>query len=428
MRNTAGETTQPCPECGAGIRGDSRFTVWCAACDWNVDPEGPRAEEGRVERARRALARRHGEKLFAEVTGGGTLRARRDSAAILAHVIALAVHGVTLAAALGGVWFLVRYWGGPGMLLGIPLLLAATALRPRFARLPENKPVLLRADAPALFALVDEIAQVAGTRGVHAIAVDTEINASVMPYGLRGRRLLTLGLPLWEILTPRQRIALLGHELGHYGNGDVRHAAVVHTALRSLTTWRYVFAPVPQPTGIEILVNVVYIVPGLLVQGLLMLLDQLTLRAAQRAEYLADREAAHAGSSEAAVGLMDRMLVVDSAEILLRREVNALAMSGPRSAREAEHRADEVWERLTAHMASIPEHEYERRRRAGSLRGHSVDATHPPTHLRRARLLADVPRDAAVAPDDDRDRRIAGELAAARTAVARRLIRDGLDG
>ncbi|WP_158690479.1 hypothetical protein [Streptomyces sp. 142MFCol3.1] len=33
MRTAAGETAQPCPECGAEIRCDSRFAVWCAACD-----------------------------------------------------------------------------------------------------------------------------------------------------------------------------------------------------------------------------------------------------------------------------------------------------------------------------------------------------------------------------------------------------------
>ncbi|MGJ3561444.1 hypothetical protein ACR6C2_37090 [Streptomyces sp. INA 01156] len=42
--------------------------------------------------------------------------------------------------------------------------------------------------------------------------------------------------------------------------------------------------------------------PYSLLQGMLMLLDQLTLRATQRAEYLADSVAARAGSTEVAVG------------------------------------------------------------------------------------------------------------------------------
>ncbi|MGV9902474.1 hypothetical protein ACWDU8_08315 [Streptomyces sp. NPDC003388] len=58
--------------------------------------------------------------------------------------------------------------------------------------------------------------------------------------------------------------------------------------------------------------------------------------------------------------------------------------------------------------------------------GHQVDATHPPTHLRRACLLAGEPLAAQVVPLDHRNEGIAAELAAARTEVARRLLRDGL--
>jgi hypothetical protein len=77
---------------------------------------------------------------------------------------------------------------------------------------------------------------------------------------------------------------------------------------------------------------------------------------------------------------------------------------------------------LTAYAASIPEHEYERQRRAGARRGHQVDTTHPPTHLRRACLLAGQHETAAVTPQDPQTGLIATELATARTEVARRLL------
>ncbi|MFF9286177.1 M48 family metalloprotease [Streptomyces griseosporeus] len=428
MTSAAEQITQACPECGARIEGDRRFTVWCAACDWNVDPAKPEPERGRVDRARRALARAYGEKLLGEVAQGAALPARRDTSAVLAHALALAVHAVTLVLLLAGVWCLVRGWGGIGMVAGAILLAMAVALRPRFARLPDDRPVLRRADAPELFALVDDVARSVGTRTVDAIVVDDEVNASVSTYGLRARRRLTIGLPLWEILTPRERVALLGHELGHYGNGDTRHGVVVGTALQSLGQWHYYFAPVPNPSGVQILVNLLYVLPRLFVHGVLMLLDQLTLRAAQRAEYLADREAARAGSTDAAVGLMDRLLIADSAVTALRREANQAALRGHRAAQRAESRAEELWDRLAAHMASVPGHEYERLRRVGARRGHSVDSTHPPTHLRRACLLTGPNLPAAVTADADRERRIAGELAAARAEVARAIVRDGYSG
>ncbi|MBN0043552.1 M48 family metalloprotease [Streptomyces actuosus] len=428
MRGTTEEIVQACPECGTEVRTDPRFTAWCAACDWNVDAGGEQQERGRVERVRRALARRYGERLLDQVRNGGALRARRDASAVLAHMIALAVHAVTLALAVVGVWGVVRGWGGPGMVGGLVLLATAVALRPRYARLPEDLPVLRRADAPELHALVDDVAGSVGTRTVDAIVVDTEVNAGVSTYGMRGRRQLTIGLPLWEVLTPQQRIALLGHELGHYGNGDTRHHTIVGTALGSLARWRYYFAPIPHPVGIQLVVNLLYVPPRLVVHGVLMLLDQLTLQAAQRAEYLADREAARAGSTDAAMELMDRLLVADSAATALRREANHAARGGRSGARLAESRADVLWERLSAHMDSVPEHEYERLRRAGALRGHSVDSTHPPTHLRRACLLTGPAVPAAVVSDGARERRVAAELADARRTLAQQIIRDGYGG
>ncbi|MGW2826233.1 M48 family metallopeptidase [Streptomyces sp. NPDC001443] len=287
--------------------------------------------------------------------------------------------------------------------------------------------MLFRADAPELFALVDEVAQAVGTRSVHAIAVDGSVNASVTTYGVRGRRLLVLGMPLWEVLTPEERIALLGHELAHYANGDTRNGLVVGTATRSLALWYDTLRPHQRPTAIEMAVDAFCLVPRLLVWGMLVLLVRLTSRAGMRAEYLADRLAARTASTRAAVGLMDRFLVSGSYGVLLRSETNRAALGGPRSTRDAMARADELWARLSAFAASVPEHEYERQRRAGARRGHQVDTTHPPTHLRRACLLGGEPVAAVVVPRAGRSEQIDAELAEARAEVARRLLRDGFE-
>lgn len=423
---TTGMRTGACPECGAEVVNDDRFVVWCAACEWNVAPQAPVPEGDRTERRRRALARRHGEKLLAEVTAGDTLRAHRDTASLLAQALALAVHGITFALAAAGIWVLVTGWGSPVMVLGLLLLGIAWPLRPRLGTPDGWGPELDRATAPQLFALVDEVASVIGTRGVDEIRIDASVNASVLDHGLRGRRLLTLGLPLWEVLTPRQRIALLGHELAHYSNGDTRHGRIVGTACRLLATWSYYFAPTAHPTLMEALINLVYAVPRIASRATLGLLDRLTLRSTQRAEYLADRGAARAASTEAAVELMDLLLVTDSVAVVLRREGNRTALGGRRGAADALDGGPEgLWERLREHMESVPEHERERLRRVSVRLGHSVDSTHPPTHLRRTGLLAMPAVPAAVSCDDVREQAIRSELAQARTAVARRIAKDG---
>ncbi|MFJ3640020.1 hypothetical protein ACIPRD_09735 [Streptomyces sp. NPDC090108] len=52
-----------------------------------MEPAPLQEERSRPERLRRTLARRHGEKLLAEVKAGQTLRARRDAASLRAYAI-----------------------------------------------------------------------------------------------------------------------------------------------------------------------------------------------------------------------------------------------------------------------------------------------------------------------------------------------------
>lgn len=421
MLGTVEQRIQSCPECGAEIRTNHGFVPWCAACDWNVDPGQPEEPTGRLEVLRHRLARQHGERLLAEVTTDDALRPRRDTAGVLALALALAVHAVTGALFVGGLLLVVLGWGSGLPLLGALFLLITWTLRPRFARLPEDEPVLRRADAPELFALIDEVGGTVGTTGVHAVSVTAEFNASVSTYGFRHRRLLTIGLGLWEALSTEQRIALLGHELGHYANGDTRHGLVIGNALQSLDTWRYLMSPVRQPTLMESVLNALYLLPRSAVVGVLMVLDHLTLRATQRGEYLADSFAARCGSTEAAAGLMDRLLVSGSAETTMLRESNALRSRHTRATKDREA-AEGLWERLAAHMDAIPASEYERQRRCGALRGHSVDSTHPPTHLRRARLLAAAALPAAVTIDATRRAALRAELSGVRAKTARRVL------
>ncbi|MFJ6570366.1 M48 family metallopeptidase [Streptomyces sp. NPDC091292] len=388
-----------------------------------MDPSPQDPAPGRVEAVRRRLAHRHGEHLLAEMETSPDPRPRRDTAGVVAYGIALAVHLVTVVLAVAGVLLVVLGWSTVVRpLVGAVLLIVAFALRPRFGRLPDDTPVLSRAEAPRLFALIDEVAAVAGTRGVDAVAVGSEFNASVTTYGLRQRRVLRVGLGLWEVMSWEQRVAVLGHEVGHYAHGDTRHQRVIGGALRSLALWLHMLSPIESPSLVERFANALMFLPRCAVRGVLLLLDHLTMRASQRAEYLADRTAARAGSTAAATELMDVLLLGSAVGTELRRASVAAQTRGVSGGRTEV--ADGLWERLAAHTASVPEREYERLRRVAALRGHSVDATHPPTHLRR-RCLADGEQSAAlITVDRAMADAVAGELAAARAKLARQVVRD----
>ncbi|MFD7554844.1 MULTISPECIES: M48 family metalloprotease [unclassified Streptomyces] len=425
---TAGPSVRECPECGSPVPLDARFVEWCAACDWNVDPGSPEPDPGRIAAFRRRLAREYGDQLAAEMERGvdGSAPRAWDAAGAFASGVALLVHGVTVLLIVSAVLLVVLGWD-TGLLpvFGVLLLGLAVVLRPRAGRLPKDAQALHRADAPRLFELIDEVGAAVGTAGVHTVVVGSDANAAVTSYGVRQRRVLYLGLGFWEILTPQERVALLGHELGHFAHGDIRHSRLTGGALHSLSVWYYLLAPTPAAGLPQRFVNAVTFVPRWTVYGLLRLLDRLTLRASLRAEYLADVSAARAGSTEAAVALMDRLLVTGSVDRHLRRESVAAQVRGGRGGREARDRAEqEVWERLAAHIAAVPELEYERLRRVAALRGHVVDSTHPPTHLRRRAAAAGGPHRAQVGYDDSRAAAIGAELASVRAVLARQVIRE----
>ncbi|MFI9102423.1 M48 family metalloprotease [Streptomyces fildesensis] len=452
MTNT-GDTPRkpddPCPDCGAAVPVDPRFATWCAACGWNADSGEPDPQPGRIGAFRIALARRHGEQLHEELVRDGDQLPRRDVHSVLSYALAGAVHLFTVALAVSGVLLVVLGWNTVVQpVIGLVLLVVAFALRPRLGRLPGDGVVLRRADAPALFTLLDEIADGVGTRAADAVVIDARFNASVSAYGWRRHRRVDIGLPLWATLAPQQRVALLGHEFGHYANGDTRHGLVIHTALRSLVTWYEVFTPArrnsrlvradglgelaqraarpPAEAGLvrlaEALADVLMVLPRLAVLGVLRLLDHLTVRSAQRAEYLADRMAAGAGSSEAVVGLLDRLLTGEAVSNDLRTQAIRARTRLPGVDPKAVEAG--LWTQLAARIASIPDREYDRLRRVSVLRGHAVDATHPPTHLRRALIADGGQLPATVVLDTDAAAAIDGELAPAHTRLAREVIRD----
>lgn len=425
---TNGATEQACPDCGAALPAEKRFVVWCTECDWNVDPgRADRcAGHGRIASLRRRLARQYGEQLLAEVSAGTELRPHRDPSSLLARLVASVVHALTAGLVVGALWLIIGGWSTVVQpVVGALLLAIAFTLRPRFGRPPTDVPVLRRADAPRLFELLDEVAREAGTTGVDVVLVGPEANAWVTTYGIRQRRILHIGLGLWEILSPQERVALLGHEFGHYAHGDTRHSLLVGSALRTLTTWEYLLAPSAADALAQTFTNVVLAPARWTVQGLITALDHLTLRASQRAEYLADGTAARTGGTEAAVGLTDRLLIADGAEDALRREsVAAGTRIGDSRRSDA---AEGLWERLAARMGSVPERELERLRRVGERRGHSVDDTHPPTHLRHRRLADGERFTARVLLDPSASAAVDAELAKVRLRLAREVIASAYD-
>ncbi|MEU6340816.1 M48 family metalloprotease [Streptomyces sp. NPDC046977] len=308
--------------------------------------------------------------------------------------------------------------------MGTLLLGLAWLMCPRPARMPDGIQVH-RADAPALYALLDEVADNLGASRAHVVVVDPAANASVTVVGVRRRTVLTIGLGLWDPLTPQQRVALLGHEFGHLVNGDSRHGPFIGSACKALAQWYYLLRPSRDTRGmgpVEYVSRLFLFPPAYAALLLLYVLDHLTLRTSQQAEYLADDFAARTGSSAAAMELMDRLLLADAFQFWLERQ-SVSARTTHQGTRGPGEPDEAVWERLAAYVASIPSHEVERRRRVSVLTAHAQNSTHPPTHLRRAALASREHRDAAIVLDVARAKEIDAGLAPARRELGRKVLR-----
>src|SRR5690349_6474560 len=135
-------------------------------------------------------------------------RTRVSSVVVTAAAVVILL--VVAAFLVAGVWLCTVDFPRPALFPGRILILLAVEMRPRFGRLPKYATVLTRDEAPALYALVDRVAEAAGAPVPHVICLDEDrFNASSGAYGLRRRRVLRLGLPLWQVLAPEQRVALL---------------------------------------------------------------------------------------------------------------------------------------------------------------------------------------------------------------------------
>jgi Zn-dependent protease with chaperone function len=125
--------------------------------------------------------------------------------------------------------------------LGIPLLVIDwIVLRSLWVRVdaPLGR-VLLRDEAPELFAEITRVRRALGVRGLHRTIVMNDLNAAVVQHPALGifgghRNYLLLGLPLMQGLSREQFVAVLAHEFGHLSGNHGRFGTWIY---RVRATW-----------------------------------------------------------------------------------------------------------------------------------------------------------------------------------------------
>jgi heat shock protein HtpX len=403
-----------CPRCAEPTVTLGLTHPWCAACDWNLDRTIPAGLGWKwLDRRLHRVAVRLTTAQFTTLAEGPALRRSVTAARLVTLVAAGVLLAAVLAIAVLGGWLLVREPGFVAKLLGVLLLGVAVVLRPRFHRLAtltEDAQPVDRAAAPELFALIGRVAGELGTPLPQILLVGPEMNAFTTTVGLRRRRVLYLGLPLWATLAPQERVALLGHELGHFVNGDVRRAPLTVIARTTLGQVAELLEPsLSNPGGIiEALTRTVGRLLARVTRLLQLLLLWTSLRDSQRAEYLADEMGARAGGTPAAIALADQLVLADPIDTVVRREARAgndLPAWRAAAAAARTNQAPNVapMRRLSRHTEA------------------SLFASHPPTGLRAEMLERRPAQPAAIVLDEDTAARIDTELIPCVKSVRRAL-------
>lgn len=411
---------RPCPGCGADLPPEQPgFVSWCPSCEWNLDPDPEREEpSGRLARWDRRLNDRLVAGMYARLAGKDVGRPGWDGARVGAYAIAALVHLFTLGMLVLGCWLVFVLFNVVSVLVGAACLALVALLRPRLGRVPKDATRLRRDQAPRLYALVDEVAAAVGGRRVHLITLSPAFNASFARVGPRQRRVLDLGLPLWTILAPGERVALLGHELGHDVNGDFGRSLPVHSSMTALSELHGLLRggvgrSRPNLFSVEALANSLMWLLSWPVLAVLVVQYRLHLRTGQRAEYHADSLAAKAAGSRDAERLLDKLVLGESVEFALHTA--------------AVRREADLWSSATTRYATLPDTEFERLRRIATRDGHRSDSTHPPTGL-RVDLVAGRPASApAVRLTEADSAGIDAEIAPFLGPITRR-IRDSVVG
>lgn len=158
-----------------------------------------------------------------------------------AKVVAVLVHAVFAVLVLAVVALLLSpvFWLFKLVLGGLFGALA-WQVRPRPVPLPPGT-ALERAQAPRLFALLDEVAAAVGGTSPRRVVVDTSSRASSGRAG--GGTYVSFGLPLWAAAGPEARVATLAEQLGRLASGASIVDPLVVSASQSLADWQYFFTP-----------------------------------------------------------------------------------------------------------------------------------------------------------------------------------------
>lgn len=368
LENNLNQKIIKCPKCGSEIEITEGYVQWCEHCLWNLKPDANKiSKDNVVNSIYKKLGKRLGKELFQSMVKSNSLKPGMTLSKLFAYLISCAVFSISIINIVLIIYLLTNFSINV-IIVVLCLFLSGMAIAafPRIGKVPQN--ILSRTEFPALYKLADSITKASGSEEIYGIVIDGKFNASYTEVGLKRRKIIYIGLPLYYILDDEEKVALLSHEIAHGINGDITKGLVMGTALKTLISWYKIFAPGGNShnSAITMITNVIMLVLSKIILMFIMMLVYLVYNDSQRAEYLADYIGASISGTNAMKSLLIKLRLGNTFSSALQR---AALSNGKIS----------FFHELLTKTNMVPKKEIDRINMIEKMEGSSLDATHPPT-------------------------------------------------
>ncbi|PZM67562.1 M48 family metallopeptidase [Paenibacillus dendritiformis] len=366
-------TTEYCPECGHRMEVVPGYVTWCEECNWNIDPNWCHISSlSLLERISYRMGVKKSHQLLEENLHTERITYPLTWRKALAYLLAGGIHAATFSIPIIAVnWF---FYSNSLLFtqLAFVLFLLFIGLMLPYRRKLSGHP-LRRDEYPALYRLVDDIAEAVQAPPIDEIRMTNSYNAYFTKFGRRRTKIIGIGVPLFSALTLSEKIAILAHETAHHAHKDVTRTWFIGSARHIMASWYEFVHPYceegeklgPISTPIRYarlqLANLIFI----LYYGLgITVWDE-----SQRAEYLADRVAGEIAGTDAACSALSKCHFAP-----------VFWLTAERIARY--RFASDLFGEFRQKMEQVPASEQTRIQRICDSVAVQLDSTHPPTQYR----------------------------------------------
>lgn len=333
-----------------------------------------------IEKRIQKLNQKIGEGIYLsalqDFASGRTSRERPG--ALLWGLSALVVASPYVFAALGVLLLFVDFPNLLTLVFGGAFLGLGWMLRPRKPQLPVG--AVGRDSLPETFALLDAISAQLDTPKVSKVVLDNQFNAYAAE--VRNTPIVGIGALLWLASDRPQRLAVLGHELGHLAHRDTRRIALPDRALMVLNAWQKLLDMdyyVDAHTGVleresnGIFADLFSAALRGIVDTLTWAILKLSFAESQKAEYLADASGLRVAGRQASLAALDLLVRIDASGALRSGILPRQGEAG-----------FDFLSRLAGTVDQLPPDQAARALAAHSAEKLSLDTTHPPAAYRQA--------------------------------------------